>query len=695
MLSSPPTESTMHGMSSSRRSRNHHPHPSPHSTLSILSCGSRSSSSSSSPWIRKPLSVVHQQQEEQQQQQQENHHSSNSNPPSATHPQTPPQILHRHLSVWDLIGIGVGGTVGSGIFVLTGQIASQYAGRATCLSFLISGAAACTSGICYAELSGRIPAPGSTYVYAYICWGEWAAVIAAACLTLEYGVAGAAVARTWGDKVLLLFWNQLQQQQQNQSTSDDNNNNGWFQPNGIVNIPALMVSAVSTGLLLMGIKESKRVMNAVTLLKMCIVLFMIVGGFMLYDPVNVSHQSFAPFGTSGVLRGATTSFFGYLGYDEICCVAGEAKHPARDLPRAVLGTLVTVTSCYVLAAIALTGMLPYSDISATAGFPDAFHQRDWEWAAQLTAAGEVATLPVVVLISLMAQPRLTFSMSMDGLLPSIFGRVDTHGNMVGGTFVAGTAMTIISAFVPFTYLDDLISAGILLAFSMTNSCLVLLRCESPIDHPYLLEHLLICYNALCFVSSMLWSHNWSYLPLQFFFATMSTLATAYCLIHLTRSCHRSNHFGGSILSQGEYTQDRHVASHNDGTAHVVNGHDTNGAIATTQPQYFTTPMVPYLPCLGMAVNWYLIAQLDITGIFLLLLYLGIISTMYLLQCAPNSIGHVRNWNRGTYETVQTTMTAAVPRRVESNEGYRYDEGENELGPIPPHLDGVVRSLSMT
>ena len=230
----------------------------------------------------------------------------------------------------------------------------------------------------------------------------------------------------------------------------------WMQP-AVINLPAFTVSAVSTALLLLGVQESKRVMNWITILKMLVVGFMIVGGFMLYNRSLTDSQPFAPFGASGVLRGATTSFFGYLGYDEVCCVAGEAKNPARDMPRAVLGTLLIVTICYVLAATALTGMLPYTAISPTAGFPDAFRTRGWEAAAQLTAVGEVLTLPVVVLISLMAQPRLTLSMAVDGLLPRIFSSVDSAGNSQGGTLVSGVAMTLIATFVPFTYLDDVSS----------------------------------------------------------------------------------------------------------------------------------------------------------------------------------------------------------------------------------------------
>lgn len=254
---------------------------------------STSSSTRSSPWIRKPLEVVHRQ--EQDRAQREGSHADGNN-----------SGLQRHLSVWDLIGIGVGGTVGSGIFVLTGQIASQYSGQACWVSWIIAGIAACLSGTCYAELSGRIPVAGSTYVYAYICLGEVAAVIAAACLTLEYGVSGAAVARTWGDKVL--HWLQL--------------SSSWGRPNGLVNIPAFFVSSASTILLLAGVQESKRVMNFITLLKMLIVVFMVVGGFALYSPSRIRGQPWTPSGAPGVLRGATTSFFGYLGYDEVCCVAG-------------------------------------------------------------------------------------------------------------------------------------------------------------------------------------------------------------------------------------------------------------------------------------------------------------------------------------------------------------------------------------
>jgi APA family basic amino acid/polyamine antiporter len=315
-------------------------------------------------WLRKkPLWVVLQEIEQSQQPQQ---HTNSSNH----------HHIERHLSLLDLISVGVGGTIGSGIFVLAGFIAHNYAGPATALSFAISGLAAAASGVCYAELSGRIPSAGSTYVYSYVCLGEVAAVIAASCLTLEYGVSGAAVARSWGDKVVA--W--LRDQWHLESVED------YLEPHGI-NLMAGVVSTVSVLLLLGGVHESKQVTNFFTVTKMALVVFMTVGGYCLFH-VNSIHSktaSFAPYGATGVLRGATSSFFGYLGYDEVCCIAGESINPQRDMPRAVLWTLLIVTILYIFASFALTGMLPFDEISETSGFPAAFHDRDVPWAANISA----------------------------------------------------------------------------------------------------------------------------------------------------------------------------------------------------------------------------------------------------------------------------------------------------------------------
>lgn len=638
----------------------------------------------------------------------DNSHASSS-PAQAPAPATP-ALLHRHMSVWDLLSLGVGGTVGSGIFVLTGQLAASVAGRAVVLSLAIAGLAAGLSGACYAELAARIPTTGSTYVYAHVCLGEGAAVVAAACLTLEYEIAGAAVARTWGDKMLRLILSYTTNSNITNSSNIDNptGNSGnwqwlqtWLQPGNVVNLPACLISALCTLLLLAGVQESKRVLNVVTTMKMILVLIMIVFGFYLYNAEAVSSTSWAPFGAAGILRGATSSFFGYLGYDEICCVAGEARNPTRDLPRAVLGTLAIVTSCYILAAAALTGMLPYTALSPTAGFPDAFEQRDWQWTSHFTAWGEICTLPVVVLISLLAQPRLTLSMSLDGLLPHFFQSVDASGNLWNGTLVAGLTTTVIATFVPFTFLDDLISAGILIAFCLTNICLVLLRCESP-HFPTSstsssssfwcggalfcrLEYLLVVYNALCLTTAMLWSHNsWStasspsseYMQsMQSLAAMTSSVATIACLVHLVRTCPQSAKFGGSILGHGDCDADASTP------ASVKN--------EEAESKYFTTPFVPYWPCLGMAVNWYLIAQLSLTGILLLLIYLGISLAFYFCYCRPNDSsgslgGDHGESERGNYQTIRS-ISGFVKSDDYDDNGVQDEyivNGETELCGLP-------------
>jgi amino acid transporter len=631
--------------------------------------------------------------------------------------------LARHLTFWDLLAIGVCGSIGSGIFVLVGLICHQHAGRASPLSWLLAGIAAATSSLCFAELAGHIPHSGSTYIYTCICWGQPVAVVSAACLTLEYGIAGAAVARTWGDKLVVylidVVWSG------NNATAAATIQ-AWLLPfGGAIHVPAALASAASTWLLLAGVKESKQVTNIFTMLKMALVSFMIFGGLSLYRPPTAIARGgvpFAPYGAAGVLRGATSSFFGFIGYDEVCVVAGEALHPSRDLPRAVLGTVLIVTIVSVMAAFALSNMgIPYTDISSASGFPQAFSTRGVEWAAHLTSIGELICLPIVVLVSLMAQPRLTLAMAQDGILPaSIFGTrhgphqhhqhdlTTTNGeysngssdsnlqpppnstssppgrpipdpllispddfnsehNLAGGTMFAGVAMTIIAALVPFSYLDDLISSGILVAFSMANSCLILLRCEPRHHYNYATTTLadiqsiklkcdvyVLVYNALCFVTSILWTHSWDWMPRQTFWATMSLLAWLACLLLIVYEYPASNHFGRYLLpafrrarhqrqAGGHHQQLNHSddsnGSDDSNNYNALDAIDSNTTTATVNDANFRAPCVPFVPCCGIAINWYLVAQLELLGLFLLALYLGMTLLCYHLCCSGNSNQH--------------------------------------------------------
>lgn len=509
----------------------------------------------------------HQQVEEQEHHQHRHRHQPQQSQTHNIHDSLP----SRHLSLFDLVSIGVGGTIGSGIFVLNGLIAHSYAGPATFISWIISGVAALLSGCCYAELSGRIPSTGSSYAYAFVALGELPAFLTAFMLTLEFLLSGSAVARSWGDKVVEWLRVELSVSEEFLSI---------LQPGYGINPMACLVSISTTLLVLRGVKESKLVTDFFTWIKVILVVFMVIGGFVLFNPDNMTPLVPPEFGAAGILRGSVSSFFGYLGFDAVCCVAGEAINPQRNLPLSIMITLLIVTFLYITAAISLVGMQYYTDISPESGFPEAFKSNNVEWVAQLTAAGEVATLPVVVLISIIIQPRLQFALAKDGLIPEWFGELKN------GALFAGILMTLFATFVPFSALDDFVSAGILVAFTITNCSLVVMRRES-LDHR--LEKLLALFNACSFLTCMILSHvghiGWMFIPLPIFIA---------CKI--SRTCPPTS-FG-------------------------------NTQVYTSSQKYFATPFIPYLPCLGMFVNYFLISQLSIFGIGCLLVYAGVAVVLY-------------------------------------------------------------------
>jgi APA family basic amino acid/polyamine antiporter len=334
------------------------------------------------PWIRKPLWTI------------KNNNNNDglgtdiSN--SCSSSEEDDDKLRRHLTLFDLVCVGVGGTIGSGIFVLCGLISHSYAGPATFLSWGIAGMAACLSGVCFAELSGRIPSSGSSYIYSYVAIGELPAFLSAACLTLEYMVSGAAVARSWGDKVVEYLTLQLHFSQDDLIIKLLNP--GWINP------MAFLVSLLSLVLLVAGIKESKRVTNFMSTAKVLLVAAMCFFGFFLFHKENWTPFIPSQFGLSGIFRGATSSFFGYIGYDEVCCLAGEAMNPRENLPKAVLWVIAIVTILSMTASVSLIGMQPYQNISDTSGFPAAFQWNGLTWAAQLFAVSYTHCIPLYFIL---------------------------------------------------------------------------------------------------------------------------------------------------------------------------------------------------------------------------------------------------------------------------------------------------------
>lgn len=374
---------------------------------------------------------------------------------------------------------GVGTTVGSGVFVLAGVAAHTYAGPSSSISYLLAGFVAALSGLPYAELAAAFPVDGSTYAYAYITMGEAFAVASSLCQTLEYGACAAAVARSWGMKVVdALAEGPLP------PGVEKVLNPGWN-----VNPMGAVIAVLCTLVLLCGIEESKGITNLVSCAKVCLIAFIIVAGFLLASgaggddaPASFANWTpFAPLGPEGVMNAASILFFAFLGFDSICNIGGEARNPVKDVPRAILLTLLIDGVIYMLAALALTAMLPYQQISTVSGFADAFRDNGWVWAEKLTIVGEILVLPLVVLTSIQAQTRLMFAMAKDRLVPDFFSRltfatktwrggekVDNIGNITKNVQFCGVVIVLLAAFVPFHYMDDLISAGALFLFSLTD-----------------------------------------------------------------------------------------------------------------------------------------------------------------------------------------------------------------------------------
>lgn len=587
------------------------------------------------PWTCKPLSIVLR--------------GNFGDSAMLNHTEDDPQ---RHMGFWDLVSIGVGGTVGSGIFVLAGVIAHRHAGPSTWMSFALSGLAASCSGLSYAEWAARIPVAGSTYLYSLVSLGEMAAVVAGACLTLEYGVSGAAVARSCADKVLEFY----------HSEKDGSVNNS--EQSSSFNPLAGLISLLAVALLSFGVEESKRVTNFFTALKVALVVVMIVGGLSLFDLSNILRPSILPFGFSGVLRGATSSFFAFLAYDEVCCLSAEAKNPS-DVPKAVLATLGIVTSLYILAALALVGMCPFNEISETSAFPSAFAGHEgWEWAGHVTAVGEIITLPVVVVISFLAQPRLFCAMAEDGLMPSIFSRRSQQsGSLFWSNLICGIPMAVLATFVPFRYLDDGISVGILVAFNMTNTSLILMKCDGPtasLNHPVTagsqppvsfvwLTRNLFGFHGLSIINGLVSSKissadtNADGAKFHQLLPVSSCFLTVVYALYIHGFATKQAFFGAlSVDAEKRQSQVMQEDSHNDEIGNRANGLETSicPPILSTSCS-FETPLVPFLPLLGIALNWFLVAQLELSGLLLLLGYVVLVAAFYWGGC--RSFAQYRPW----------------------------------------------------
>jgi APA family basic amino acid/polyamine antiporter len=445
--------------------------------------------------------------------------------------------LKRSLSALNLTTLGIGAIIGAGIFVLTGQAAAQYAGPAIVLSFIISGLACAAAGLCYAEFASMIPIAGSAYTYSYATLGEFLAWIIGWDLILEYLFAASTVSVGWSGYVVSFLkdlniyippqfigasgtvlvnvpdmgWKPLTDAFAQTLVASGINVDTLSHITCILNLPAMFVVALLSTLLVIGIKESANFNNIMVITKVSVIILFIVLGFMFVKAANwhpfippnavestpiseygsfwewlkaYSH-SFGKFGIGGIFRGAGVIFFAYIGFDAVSTAAQEAKNPQRDMPIGILGSLTISTVLYILVAIVLTGIVSYTALNVpdpVAVGVDAMGKGMF-WLRPIVKIAAIAGLSSVILVMLLGQPRIFFTMAKDGLLPPVFAKVHPKFKTPYiSTIVTGSVAMIIAGILPISILGELVSIGTLLAFIIVCVSVLVLRKSKPDIH---------------------------------------------------------------------------------------------------------------------------------------------------------------------------------------------------------------------
>jgi APA family basic amino acid/polyamine antiporter len=399
--------------------------------------------------------------------------------------------LNRVLDRRALTAVGLGSMIGSGIFVLTGTVASLHTGPAVTLAFLVAALGCGLAAMCYAELASMIPVSGSAYSYTYATLGEGLAWFVGWNLALEYVMSGAAVAVSWSGYVVNLlaeFGIRLPPALTNAPlTKVDGALHHLGLTGAIINLPAVLIVAALTYLCYVGVRQSARANNWMVTIKVLIIVVFIVVGLKYvsvdfwkpYLPANTGQ--YGQFGLSGVLQGAAIIFFAYIGFDQAATTAQEARNPQRDVPWGIMAALGISTLLYVTMAAVMTGMVPYAQLNVSAPVAVALDAHPGlGWLALPVKIGIIVGLTSVILMSLLGQPRIFMAMSRDGLLPPALQKVHpTYRTPYVGTVVTGLIACFFAGLFPLDILGELISIGILIAFSAVCAGVVVLRRTQP------------------------------------------------------------------------------------------------------------------------------------------------------------------------------------------------------------------------
>nr|WP_246631586.1 amino acid permease [Pseudonocardia nigra] len=380
--------------------------------------------------------------------------------------------LRRTMGLVPLTALSIGATLGTGIFVILGE-AVPLAGPGVVLSFVLAAVTALFSALSYAELAGTMPVAGSSYSYAYATMGELVAWVCGWCLMLEYGVSVSAVAVGWG-----AYLNEFLA-----ATAGVEIPAALANPpgdGGLVNVPAIAVVLIATLLLLRGVRESATANTVMVLVKIVVLVFFCVLAFSAFDAGNLA--PFVPFGAAGVTAAASLVFFSYIGFDAASTAGDEARNPTRDLPLAILISLVVVTALYCAVALAAVGALPFpalegSDAALATVLSEAVGRT---WPAVVLSIGAVIAIASVVLTVLYGQTRILFAMARDGLVPAVFARVEPRRRVpAANTAIAGVFIALLAGLVPLGELANATSIGTLFAFGLVNIGVLVLRRTRP------------------------------------------------------------------------------------------------------------------------------------------------------------------------------------------------------------------------
>lgn len=430
--------------------------------------------------------------------------------------------LKKVLGVMDLLGIGIGAIIGAGIFVLTGQAAAQYAGPGIVFSFVIAGVVSGLAGLCYAEFASIIPVAGSAYTYSYATLGEIFAWFIGWDLIVEYSLGASAVAVGWSSYVVsflhqfdinippefsapfgtqFVFLSKDLLGKIGVSTSD-----GWHQltscteflqqagvspdtlphATGMLNLPAAFIVLFLMVILVRGIRESAIVNAAIVMVKLAVILLVIAVGIKFIQTDNwtpfipPNTGQYGAFGWSGVLRGAGVVFFAYLGFDAVSTAAQEAKQPQKHMPVGILGSLALCGALYCIFSLVLTGVVNYSKLNVANPVALAIDATGIGWLSVCVKLGAIAGLTSVILVLLMGQPRIFFSMACDGLFPTFFSKTHPRfGTPANTTIVTGLVIAILSSLLPVGILGELVSIGTLAAFVVVCAGVLVLRHKRP------------------------------------------------------------------------------------------------------------------------------------------------------------------------------------------------------------------------